>query len=194
MIKHITLTAAAIFLASASGVILAQTTSPPSPDPQVLPPQADAVSKEDPPKPIEGQIIIQDRNTYLASTLVGSWVYAPDNTTIGDVNDVIINRDGDVAGVVIGVGGFLGMGEKPVAVTLDRLTIAQSEDLSSAKVVLNVSLAELDAAPAFKSASAQLLEREAERQASREIFPTSPTQPNNQPAPSPAPSYPPPSP
>lgn len=191
MIKHVSTAAAAIFLASASGVILAQTTTPQNPDPLAPPPQADAVTKENPPKPIEGQIIMQDKNTYLASALVGSWVYAPDNTTVGDVNDVIINPSGEVEGVVIGVGGFLGMGEKPVAVALNRLTISQNEDLSSAKVVLNVSLAELDAAPAFKSASAQQLEQEAERQASRDVLPPSPSypapaQPGSEPAPAPS--------
>jgi hypothetical protein len=163
MIKHISIVATAVFLASASGVILAQTAAPPGPDP--LLPQAEATTKENPPKPIEGQIITQDRNTYLASTLIGSWVYAPDNTTIGDVNDVIIEPGGDVVGVVIGVGGFLGVGEKPVAVALNRLTISQTESLDAAKVVFNVSLAELEAAPAFKSAYAMKMDEEAEQSA-----------------------------
>lgn len=185
MIKHIGIAAAAILFASASGAILAQTTTPQNPDP-LAPPQADAVTKENPPKPIEGQIIMQDKNTYLASALMGSWVYAPDNTTVGDVNDVIINPAGEVVGVVIGVGGFLGMGEKPVAVALNRLTISPTENFDSAKVVLNVSMAELDGAPAFKSAYAQQLEQQGERQASRDVLPPSPSypaQPDNQPAP-----------
>jgi PRC-barrel domain len=81
------------------------------------------------------------------------------------VNDVIIDPGGDVVGVVIGVGGFLGVGEKPVAVALNRLTISQTATLDDAKVVFNVSLAELEAAPAFKSAHAMKMEEEAEQQA-----------------------------
>jgi hypothetical protein len=105
MIKHVTVATAAVILASASGVLLAQNAPPPSPDPLTQPPLVDAVTKEAPPKPIAGQIIMQDKNTYLASALIGSWVHSPDNQTVGDVNDVIINPSGDVVGVVIGVGG-----------------------------------------------------------------------------------------
>jgi hypothetical protein len=160
MIKHITFAATAVILASASGALLAQTTSPPAPDP-LLVPQAEKTTTEATAKPIEGQIIKQGKNTYLASALIGSWVRSSGNETIGDVNDVIINPNGAVEGVVIGVGGFMGMGEKPVAVALNRLTISPTENLDSANVVLNVSLAELEAAPAFKTAYAQKLEDEA---------------------------------
>jgi hypothetical protein len=167
MIKHITVATAAVILASASGALLAQNAPPPSPDP-LQPPLVDAATKENPPKPIEGQIIMQDKNTYLASAIIGSWVHSPDNQTVGDVNDVIINPSGDVVGVVIGVGGFLGMGEKDVAVALNRLTISQSENFDSANVMLNVSLAELEAAPEFKTAYAQKLEDEADQRAIRD--------------------------
>jgi hypothetical protein len=167
MIKQITVATAAVILASASGVLLAQNAPPPSPDPLLQPPLVDA-TKETPEKPIAGQIIMQDKNTYLASALIGSWVHSPDNQTVGDVNDVIINPSGDVVGVVVGVGGFLGMGEKDVAVALNRMTISQSENFDSANVTLNVSLAELEAAPAFKTAYAQKLEDEADQRAIRD--------------------------
>lgn len=184
MIKHITVAATAVILASASGALLAQTAPPPSPDPLLTPPpQIEAAAKENPPKALEGQIIMQDKNTYLASALIGSWVNSPDNATVGDVNDVIINPNGEVVGVVIGVGGFLGVGEKPVAVAVNRLSISQSDSHASAKVVLNVSLAELEAAPAFKSAYAQQLEEEADRQAIRETVPLNPAPPTSEPAP-----------
>jgi hypothetical protein len=162
MIKHIGIAATAVFIASASGALLAQTTAPSTSDP-LLVPQAETHAKEAPAKPIEGQIIMQDKDTYLASALIGSWVRSKDNETIGDVNDVIIDPNGDVGGVVIGVGGFMGMGEKEVAVALNRLTISQSENYDSANVMLNVSMAELEAAPAFKTAYAQRLEDEAGR-------------------------------
>ena len=163
MIKQITVATAAVILASASGALLAQNAPPPNPEPP-KPPLVDATT-EPPAKPIAGQIIMQDKNTYLASALIGSWVRSKDNETIGDVNDVIINPSGDVVGVVIGVGGFLGMGEKDVAVALNRMTISQSENFDSANVMLNVSMAELEAAPAFKTAYLQKLEDEADQRA-----------------------------
>jgi hypothetical protein len=167
MINHVTLAATAVILASASGALLAQTASPPAPDPLLVPP-AETTTTEAPAKPIEGQIIKQDKNTYLASALIGSWVRSSGNETIGDVNDVIINPNGAVEGVVIGVGGFMGMGEKPVAVALNRLTISPTENLDSANVMLNVSLAELEAAPEFQTAYAQKLQEKADERVIRD--------------------------
>lgn len=56
------------------------------------------------------------RDQIRASKLVGVNIYGPDNERVGDVNDVILDRSGNAAAVVIGVGGFLGIGEKDVAV------------------------------------------------------------------------------
>lgn len=49
------------------------------------------------------------------------------NETIGDINDVLIGNDGKIAAVIVGVGGFLGMGEKNVALPFDQLTFAKDE-------------------------------------------------------------------
>jgi hypothetical protein len=56
--------------------------------------------------------VLQDKDSILGSSLIGSTVYTPANETVGDINDLIIGLDGKVQGVVIGVGGFLGLGEK----------------------------------------------------------------------------------
>src|SRR4051812_26560884 len=56
-----------------------------------------------------------------ASKLIGTTVYDIRNAKIGDVNEVVIDPDGKVAAVVLGVGGFLGMGEKNVAVPMSEL-------------------------------------------------------------------------
>ena len=67
---------------------------------------------------------MQDANTVLAKELIGQTVYAPDKTKIGSISDLILSKDGKtVEGFVIGVGGFLGIGEKSVALKLDRLQI-----------------------------------------------------------------------
>jgi sporulation protein YlmC with PRC-barrel domain len=58
---------------------------------------------------------------WRASKLAGVNVYNNNNEKIGDINDVIIDQSGKVATVVLGVGGFLGMGEHYVAVTMDKL-------------------------------------------------------------------------
>ena len=109
-----------------------------------------------PAKPVKGQIVLQDKDSILGSTLIGSTVYTPANETVGDINDLIVGLDGKVQGVVIGVGGFLGLGEKDVAVKMDEITV-QPEDAnkSNVRLILNSTKADLEAAPEFKSVAAQ---------------------------------------
>ena len=56
-----------------------------------------------------------------ASKMIGSSVYDVQNRSIGKVRDLVLDRDGKVAAVVIDVGTFLGMGGKTVAVKLSDL-------------------------------------------------------------------------
>ena len=117
-------------------------------------------TKQVPPKPVEGQIIMQDMTTLLASNLMGATVYSPKDEEVGDVNDIIMTPQGQIQGMVVGVGGFLGMGEKDVAIKMDKFSITPSDDGSASKLVLNATADELKAAPAFKSAYAQKIEKE----------------------------------
>ena len=55
------------------------------------------------------------------STLMGVDVYGTDNQKIGDIDEVLIDRQGKIHGVVVGVGGFLGIGEKDVAIPFDQV-------------------------------------------------------------------------
>jgi sporulation protein YlmC with PRC-barrel domain len=63
-----------------------------------------------------GESMIQDQ--IRASKVVGSAVYDVHNRKIGHVKDLVLDRDGRVAAVVVDVGAFLGMGGKFVAVNL----------------------------------------------------------------------------
>ena len=58
---------------------------------------------------------------YRASKLIGVNVYNRQNEKIGDINEVLMAKSGKVSGVVVGVGGFLGMGEHDVLVKLDQI-------------------------------------------------------------------------
>jgi sporulation protein YlmC with PRC-barrel domain len=58
---------------------------------------------------------------WRASKLVGVNVYNGANEKIGDINDVIMDKAGKVENVILGIGGFLGMGEHYVAVAYDKL-------------------------------------------------------------------------
>ncbi len=58
---------------------------------------------------------------WRTSKLVGLNVYNDNNEKLGDINELLIDQSGKVQAVVIGVGGFLGMGEHNVAVAFDKL-------------------------------------------------------------------------
>lgn len=58
---------------------------------------------------------------WRSSKLIGVNVYNEANEKIGDINELILDKSGKVANVILGVGGFLGMGEHYVAVDFDQL-------------------------------------------------------------------------
>jgi sporulation protein YlmC with PRC-barrel domain len=58
---------------------------------------------------------------WRASKLVGVNVYNDANEKIGDINDLILDKSGKVENIILGVGGFLGIGEHYVAVAYDKL-------------------------------------------------------------------------
>jgi sporulation protein YlmC with PRC-barrel domain len=89
----------------------------------------------------------------LATEIIGKQVYsstATDAEHIGDVNNLVIGDAGQVAAVVIGVGGFLGIGEKNVAVNYSELQWVVAEDKTE-RFVLATTKEALEAAPDFKT-------------------------------------------
>ena len=80
----------------------------------------------------QGQFVAQQQQgQWLASKLIGTRVVSANNETIGDVNDVLLDRGGMAQAIVIGVGGFLGVGEKDVAVPFSALEFASSRDANT---------------------------------------------------------------
>jgi sporulation protein YlmC with PRC-barrel domain len=58
---------------------------------------------------------------WRTSKLVGLSVYNDNNESLGSINDLLTDKSGNIKAVVIGVGGFLGVGEHLVAVPLDKI-------------------------------------------------------------------------
>lgn len=52
----------------------------------------------------------------MASDIRGTRVYGANNENVGDISDILLSREGDIVALVVGVGGFLGIGQKDVAI------------------------------------------------------------------------------
>ena len=79
------------------------------------------------------QYITQNRpDMWRASKLDGLNVYNQNNERIGEIDDVLVDKEGKVNAVVIGVGGFLGIGERRVAVPFEALQWQMEEQNTAA--------------------------------------------------------------
>ena len=120
--------------------------------------------------PADGHITSQATNTVLGTDLIGKTAYGSDQKKVGTINDVIMKQDGSgIEGVIIGIGGFLGLGEHNVALKMDKFSFRPSEN-GRVMVILTASKEELQATPAFKSKADQ--EAEAARNAPRPATPS----------------------
>ena len=89
----------------------------------------------------------------LTSEIMGMPVYGAageDAEQVGDINNLVIAEDGTISAVVLGVGGFLGIGEKTVAVNYDELQWTTDED-GELRLVLPTTKEALEAAPDFEA-------------------------------------------
>lgn len=91
---------------------------------------------------------------------------------------MIIDNSGQVKALIIAVGGFLGLGEKDVAVKMDQLTV-QPEDANknNVRLILNSTKADLEAAPEFKSVAAQNREMNSNTGTTGSTMPAAPANP-----------------
>ena len=81
--------------------------------------------------------------------LTGAWTYDSNDEHIGEVSQVIVNTSGSVEAVIIDVGGFLGIGEKPVELTMGDLDIGKMD--GDIRVKTHLTREELEALPEYQS-------------------------------------------
>lgn len=84
-----------------------------------------------------------------ASDLLNKSVKNVSDETVGDINDLRIDTSGKVAAVIVGVGGFLGLGEKNVALPFEQLTFSRDAD-GALIVTADVTKESLQSAPEWK--------------------------------------------
>jgi sporulation protein YlmC with PRC-barrel domain len=106
------------------------------------------------PVAVAGQIVEQEAQTYSASNVLGTDVASANGEYIGEVVDLLLTEDNQVAGVIVGMGGILGFGEKKIAVEMTRVNLAKAPS-GEQRIVMNYAPAELEQAPEFVSLAAQ---------------------------------------
>jgi hypothetical protein len=157
MMKH-TLTATALAIALATPAFAQSTAPMAKPDATQSAPQSSMPSKTDTnaaatttaPTKTETFVQAQDATDWRGSKLIGANVYGQDNKSIGEINDLIVGNDGSIKAAVIGVGGFLGVGEKNVAVSFDQLSVQRKPNSNSIeKITVNFTKDQLKNAPKF---------------------------------------------
>lgn len=105
-----------------------------------------------------GEYITRQSETQIsANDYIGKAIYNSENNSIGDVNDLILEENGGIVAAVVGVGGFLGIGEKDVAVPMSKLTMSR-DDKNNVRLTTTETADSLKAAPEFKTLSDQQAE------------------------------------
>jgi PRC-barrel domain len=103
----------------------------------------------------------QGTDHWVFSKFKGTDVLGPDDAKVGNITDLLFDRNGKIEGLIVGVGGFLGIGEKNVAIDMSAFQVvpygvstntAMSSENDPTRVNLKVSWTkdELKAAPDFQ--------------------------------------------
>lgn len=92
-------------------------------------------------------------NSMHASNLIGADVMNYSDDDVGSVSDLIIDHEGQVVAIIVGVGGFLGMGQRDVAIGWDDVTMSHSNDDHDLRI--NSTRDDLSSAPEFRVQTSQ---------------------------------------
>jgi sporulation protein YlmC with PRC-barrel domain len=87
-----------------------------------------------------------------ADNLIGTTVYGADDANLGEIGDIVLSTDNRIDAVVVDVGGFLGIGEKPVAIGMDKLKFMADKD-GNQYLYTNFTKEQLEAQAAYDKGS-----------------------------------------
>ncbi len=120
-----------LIMTAVSGVIIsgaiAQSPTAPAPKDQSAAPKEQSTAKEFTAASVAKFIPSQGADQWVFTKFRGTDVLGPDNASIGSVNDLLFDGTGKIIGVVIGVGGFLGIGTKSVAIEMSAFNVVPAD-------------------------------------------------------------------
>lgn len=101
-----------------------------------------------------------------AEEIIGADVRNMKNADLGEIEDVVLAKEGGASYVVLSYGGFLGLGDKQIAVPFDQLKVASDRDV----FYLDMSEEQVENAPSFERGERGWLEDEDWRRQNQDYF------------------------
>ena len=156
MLKRIMAVAAVSGLALTSALAQSTTTPPTTPAPSAANPAPMSTTSPSATAPSANPagkanfVTKQSSDQHLASKFKGTNVIGTDDAKIGDVSDLLFDKDRKIVAFIVGVGGFLGIGAKDVAIDPASFQPVPGKDATDMKLRLSMTKDELKAAPAFE--------------------------------------------
>jgi sporulation protein YlmC with PRC-barrel domain len=114
--RRIALTSIGFAMLAATAIAQTSAPSPNVPSPSTSAPAPSASSTKAPEQNLAGQ------GKWRASKLIGVNIYGPDDKKVGGVTEVLFDKTGKVEMITVGVGGFLGIGAKDVAIPFEQVS------------------------------------------------------------------------
>ncbi len=127
MLKALLITTAVSGLIISGAIAQSQTPTAPAPTEQSAAPKDQSTVKESTSASETKFVPAQSADQWVFTKFKGSDVIGPDNASIGSVSDLLFDRTGKIIGVVVGVGGFLGIGTKNVAIDMSAFNAVPAE-------------------------------------------------------------------
>jgi sporulation protein YlmC with PRC-barrel domain len=145
MLKKLLLSSA--LSVAVAGAAFAQ--SPNTPSSSDSPPAAKSESMKSEGSGKTNFVSAQKPDQWLASKFKGTDVLGSDNQKIGDVSDILFDKSGKIEAFVIGVGGFLGVGSKEVALAPSSFDLVPGQNGAANKLKIAATKDELTNAQTF---------------------------------------------
>jgi sporulation protein YlmC with PRC-barrel domain len=142
--------------AVANEATAAQTTIDPNAPATTVDPNAQVTADATADATVDPNATVREGWSEVAATdltsesLTGATVYGPDDQSIGEVSDLVLTDDGQVQSAIVDVGGFLGMGEKPVQLDLTDLDIVREVDGDEVRIYIAMTREQVEALPNYE--------------------------------------------
>lgn len=106
-------------------------------------------AQDAPPPTAAPKFVTVPKESVLSYNLVGLTITDAQNNTVGEIKDLVVEQE-KLSAYIVSVGGFLGLGERYVAVSPSSVALGYDEDAKKWKAIIGATKDQLKGAPEFK--------------------------------------------